>query len=57
MNTSNTEQDQKNTSSKALPDRFEAPDFYHVDDLLSEEQKMIRGAIRDFVKKRDNTLH
>ena len=32
-------------------DEFESPDFYGIDDLLSEEQLMIRSAIRDFVKK------
>lgn len=32
-------------------DQFDHPDFYVLDDLLTEEQKMIRGAVRDFVKK------
>lgn len=32
-------------------DLFESPDFYQLDDLLTEEHIMIRGAIRDFVKK------
>jgi glutaryl-CoA dehydrogenase len=32
-------------------DRFNAPDFYQLDDLLTEEQKLIRNSIRDFVKK------
>ncbi len=32
-------------------DIFESPDFYKIDDLLSEEHLMIRGALRDFVKK------
>ncbi|MEP2276566.1 MAG: acyl-CoA dehydrogenase family protein [Reichenbachiella sp.] len=32
-------------------DEFESPDFYQIDDLLTEEHKMIRGSIRDFVKK------
>lgn len=32
-------------------DMFEHPDFYALDDLLSEEQKLIRGAVRDFVKR------
>ena len=32
-------------------DLFESPDFYNIDDLLSEEQKLIRSSIRDFVKK------
>ncbi|WP_035727201.1 acyl-CoA dehydrogenase family protein [Eisenibacter elegans] len=32
-------------------DLFESPDFYDIDDLLTEEHKMIRQAVRDFVKK------
>ncbi|WP_194776966.1 acyl-CoA dehydrogenase family protein [Pararhodonellum marinum] len=32
-------------------DQFEGVDFYQIDDLLSEEHKLVRGAIRDFVKK------
>ena len=32
-------------------DVFESPDFYHIDDLLTEEHILIRSSIRDFVKK------
>lgn len=32
-------------------DDFESPDFYDLDDLLTEEHKMVRGSVRDFVKK------
>jgi glutaryl-CoA dehydrogenase len=32
-------------------DEFESPDFYEIDDLLTEEHKMIRSAVRDFVKR------
>ncbi|MEQ8361424.1 MAG: acyl-CoA dehydrogenase family protein [Cyclobacteriaceae bacterium] len=32
-------------------DQFEHPDFYQLDGLLTEEQKLIRSSIRDFVKK------
>jgi glutaryl-CoA dehydrogenase len=32
-------------------DTFESPDYYFLDELLSGEQKLIRSAIRDFVKK------
>lgn len=32
-------------------DEFESPDFYQIDDLLTEEHRMIRGSVRDFVKK------
>ncbi|MEO1655764.1 MAG: acyl-CoA dehydrogenase family protein, partial [Bacteroidota bacterium] len=36
-------------SNKA--DEFESPDFYEIDDLLSEEHKLIRASVREFVKK------
>jgi len=32
-------------------DQYEQPDFYAVDDLLTEEHKLIRSSIRDFVKR------
>lgn len=32
-------------------DLFDHPDFYMIDDLLTEEHKLIRASIRDFVKK------
>jgi glutaryl-CoA dehydrogenase len=32
-------------------DEFESPDFYLLDDLLTEEHKLIRSSVRDFVKK------
>ncbi len=32
-------------------DRYEQPDFYAIDDLLTEEHKLIRSSIRDFVKR------
>jgi glutaryl-CoA dehydrogenase len=32
-------------------DLYEHPDFYGIDDLLTEEQLMIRAAVRDFVKR------
>ncbi len=32
-------------------DRYEQPDFYGIDDLLTEEHKLIRSSIRDFVKR------
>jgi glutaryl-CoA dehydrogenase len=37
--------------AKTTTDRFESPDFYDIDDLLSDEQKLIRDSVRDFVKK------
>ncbi|MEL6919361.1 MAG: acyl-CoA dehydrogenase family protein, partial [Bacteroidota bacterium] len=33
------------------PDLFEAPDYYHLDDLLSEEHKLVRDAARQWVKR------
>lgn len=35
----------------AKQDVFEHPDFYSIDDLLTDEHKLIRSSIRDFVKK------
>jgi glutaryl-CoA dehydrogenase len=43
------EEPQIKKSSKA--DLFESPDFYDIDDLLTDEHQMIRTAVRDFVKK------
>ena len=40
-----------NTTSRLSIDKFESPDFYNIDDLLSEEHILIRNSIRDFVKK------
>jgi len=34
-----------------MTDDFEAPDFYQIDDLLTDEHKLIRSSVRDFVKK------
>ena len=42
---------ENNTRKKAVNDFFESPDFYVLDDLLTEEQKLIRSSARDFVKK------
>lgn len=33
------------------PDLFEAPDYYQLDDLLSEEHKLVRDAARAWVKR------
>ncbi|MFC5408179.1 acyl-CoA dehydrogenase family protein [Larkinella bovis] len=30
---------------------FDAPDFYGIDDLLSDEQRLVRSALRDFVAR------
>lgn len=31
-------------------DLFESPDYYQLDDLLSEEHLMVRSAVRDYIK-------
>ncbi|MEH0155504.1 acyl-CoA dehydrogenase family protein [Limibacter armeniacum] len=36
---------------KKRVDDFQSPDFYQLDDLLTDEQLMIRNAAREFVKK------
>jgi len=33
------------------PDLFEAPDYYNIDDLLSDEHKLVRDAAREWVKR------
>ena len=33
------------------PDLFESPDYYNIDDLLTEEHKLIRDAARTWVKR------
>lgn len=41
----------QSTQQKPNADHFISPDFYQIDDLLTEEHKLIRSSIRDFVKK------
>lgn len=38
-------------ASKAYADQYESPDFYALDDLLSEDHKLVRASVRDFVKR------
>jgi len=33
------------------PDLFQAPDYYNLDELLTEEHKMVRDAAREWVKR------
>lgn len=33
------------------PDLFEAPDYYNIDDLLTDEHKLVRDAAREWVKR------
>src|SRR5690606_4635954 len=39
------------TKKSLKQDVFDHPDFYALDELLTEEQKLVRSAIRDFVKR------
>ena len=41
----------KSTHHHTHVDRFTSHDFYEIDDLLTEEHKLIRSSARDFVKK------
>ena len=38
-------------SPSGKEDLFESPDFYNIDELLSDEHKLVRTSIREFVKK------
>src|SRR5882672_5881669 len=35
----------------AKTDLFQAPDYYQLDELLTEEQKLVRNSVRDWVRK------
>lgn len=35
-----------------MPAKFRAPDYYRLDDLLSDEQKMTRDTVREWVEER-----
>jgi glutaryl-CoA dehydrogenase len=39
------------TKKSSKQDNYEHPDFYAIDDLLTEEHKLVRSAARDFVKR------
>ena len=49
MSTPTTQQEKVRKSLKQ--DAYDHPDFYQLDELLTEEHKLIRSSIRDFVKK------
>lgn len=38
-------------NGQAVAHKYEAPDYYLLDDLLSEEHKMIRGSVRDWLNQ------
>jgi glutaryl-CoA dehydrogenase len=33
-------------------DQFQSPDYFLVDELLSDEQKLIRESVRNYVKRK-----
>ena len=43
--------EQSSVTPKNLNDQFVSPDFYALDSLLTEEQKLIRDSVREFIKK------
>ena len=45
------EADTQSAKKSLKQDQFESPDFYELDDLLTEEHKLVRSSIRGFVKK------
>jgi glutaryl-CoA dehydrogenase len=42
---------QKNNQNKMAQDLFKHPDYYLVDELLSDEHKLVRDAAREWVKR------
>jgi glutaryl-CoA dehydrogenase len=34
------------------PDLFQSPDYYNLDDLLTEEHKLVRDSARAWVKRK-----
>ncbi len=47
----NTHGNGQTTKSSGFNDQFVSPDFYNLDELLTEEHILIRSSVRDFVKK------
>jgi glutaryl-CoA dehydrogenase len=41
----------RNKINKMKPDLFQGPDYYQLDDLLTEEHKLVRDAAREWVKR------
>ncbi len=41
----------KKSQKSAKKDLYEAPDYYQVDDLLTDEHKLVRSSVRDWVKR------
>lgn len=38
-------------TTQMKPDQFQAPDYYNIDELLTDEHKMVRDATREWVKR------
>ncbi|HEY0895244.1 MAG TPA: acyl-CoA dehydrogenase family protein, partial [Sphingobacteriaceae bacterium] len=38
-------------SRSGRKDQYEAPDYYMIDELLTEEHKLVRSSVREWVKK------
>ncbi|GAA4821201.1 acyl-CoA dehydrogenase family protein [Algivirga pacifica] len=45
------EQEQLNIKRSSKVDDYQSPDFYQIDDLLTEEQLQVRQAVRDYMKQ------
>lgn len=43
--------DRKDIHRSAKKDLYEAPDYYLIDELLSDEHKLVRNSVRSWVKK------
>ena len=46
-----TPSEKSSVTPKTSNDAFVSPDFYALDSLLTEEQKLIRDSVREFIKK------
>ena len=44
-------QQKKDCNMAARTDNFQSPDYFNVDELLTEEHKLIRESVRSYVKK------
>jgi glutaryl-CoA dehydrogenase len=46
-----TPSEKSSITPKTTTDQFVSPDFYEIDFLLTEEQKLVRDSVREFIKK------
>ena len=47
----NSSEDNQHSGKRNFTDSFVSPDFYAMDDLLTDEQKLVRSSMREFVKR------